>query len=196
MAEKPLNDFFIHSSAIVDAGAHIGAGSKVWHFCHVMSGAKLGQDCILGQNVFVGPGVEIGHGCKIQNNVSLYAGLHLADQVFVGPSVVFTNVTRPRAFIEQKNNFAPTYIGVGATIGANATIVCGHRIGQYAMVAAGGLVTKDVPDYALVMGQPAHFVAWICQCGQNLEADEGRHFHCPHCARKYILESNQIKPFL
>ncbi|GAA5219875.1 acyltransferase [Membranihabitans marinus] len=194
MAEKPKDDFFVHSSAFVDGGVHIGAGSKVWHFCHIMSGARLGENCILGQNVFVGPGVEMGQGCKIQNNVSLYAGLRLEDHVFVGPSVVFTNVTRPRAFIEQKNNFAPTHIGLGATIGANATIVCGHSIGRYAMVAAGGLVTRDVPDYALVIGQPARFAAWICQCGQNLEQSTEDEYHCPHCERKYHLVADQIKP--
>lgn len=165
-----------HPSAVIDDGARIGDGTRIWHFCHVSAGARIGVRCVLGQNVFVGPGVVIGDGCKIQNNVSLFAGVELEDEVFVGPSATFTNVINPRAFIERKQEFGKTLVKRGATIGANATIVCPRVIGAYAMVGAGAVVTRDVPDAALVVGVPARVVGAVCRCGTTLV--NGR---CPSC---------------
>ena len=158
----------IHESAYVDQPSEIGAGTRVWHFAHVLPNTRIGEDCVLGQNVVVGPNVRIGDRCKIQNNVSIYEGVELADGVFCGPSCVFTNVLTPRAEVERKHEFAPTPVGRGATIGANATIVCGHRIGAYAMVAAGAVVTRDVPDFALVAGVPARRIGWVSRSGDLL----------------------------
>jgi UDP-2-acetamido-3-amino-2,3-dideoxy-glucuronate N-acetyltransferase len=159
---------FVHPSAIVDDGAVIGAGTKVWHFVHVCAGAVIGEDCVLGQNVYVGPGVRIGRGVKIQNNVSVYEGVEIEDDVFLGPSCVFTNVKNPRA--ASRGDFEKTVIRRGATIGANATIVCGGSIGRYAFVAAGAVVTrKDVPDYALVMGVPATQIGWVDEEGRRVD---------------------------
>lgn len=159
--------FFVHESAVIDDGAVIGDGTKIWHFCHVMSGAKIGKNCILGQNVYVGGLAKIGDGCKIQNNVSVYDAVNLADSVFVGPHVAFTNVLRPRAekSAVPKYDYKPTYVETGATLGANATIVCGITIGKYAFVAAGAVVTKDVPDYAEVQGNPAKIVGYVSRSG-------------------------------
>jgi len=154
-------DYFAHSSAYVDDKAIVGFGTKVWHFSHVMSGARLGENCILGQNVFVGSGVVVGDGCKIQNNVSLYKGVVLENDVFIGPSVVFTNVINPRAFIERKDQFRQTIVRTGTTIGANSTIICGVELGKYCFVAAGAVVTKDVSAFALVVGSPARFVKYV-----------------------------------
>ncbi len=158
----------VHPSAIVDQGARIGAGTKIWHFSHVMSGARIGTGCSLGQNVFVGGAAVIGDGCKIANNVSLYDAVWLEAEVFVGPSVVFTNVRTPRAFISRKMDFRPTRVGKGATLGANATIVCGRALGAYCLVGAGAVVTRDVPAYALVVGTPARRRGWVCHCGEIL----------------------------
>lgn len=163
-----MNSYFVHETAVIDAGASIGEGSKVWHFCHVSAGATLGPGCILGQNVFVDAGVSIGKGCKIQNNVSVYKGVTLGDYVFCGPSCVFTNVVTPRAGVERKSEFAPTKVEEGVTIGANATIVCGVTLGAYALIGAGSVVTKDVPPYALVVGVPATQIGWVCTCGEVL----------------------------
>lgn len=165
MTDKP----YVHPTTVVDKGAHIGEGSRIWHFVHVSEGARLGTHCILGQNVFIGRDVQIGNGVKIQNNVSVYAGVRIEDHVFLGPSCVFTNVLQPRAFIEQKEGFGETVVERGATIGANATIVCGHRIGRFAMVGAGAVVTRDVPAYALVVGTPARQMGWVCRCGRRVE---------------------------
>lgn len=151
---------FVHETSCIDDGAQIGEGTKIWHFCHVMPKAKIGKNCILGQNVFVGDNVVIGDNCKIQNNVSVYDGVILEEDVFVGPSVVFTNVKYPRAFTNQKDNFWKTVVKKGATIGANATIICGNRIGQYAYIGAGAVVTHDVPDGVTVMGNPARIKEW------------------------------------
>ncbi len=162
-------------------------GTKVWHYSHVMAGARVGEGCILGQNTFVADGVTIGDRCKIQNNVSLYRGVTLDAEVFCGPSVVFTNVTNPRAHVERKDAFAATPVGRGATFGANCTVVCGHRIGRYAMVAAGAVVTADVPDHALVMGVPARIVGWVCVCGERLPAGAERPSSmvvCEHCGHE------------
>lgn len=182
MSTKP--EPFIHESAYVDQPSTIGAGSKIWHFAHVLPNTEIGEDCVLGQNVVVGPNVRVGDRCKIQNNVSLYKGVELAEGVFCGPSCVFTNVLTPRAEVERKEEFAPTPVGRGATIGANATIVCGHRIGDYAMVAAGAVVTKDVPDYALVGGVPARHMGWVSRSGDRLGDD----LVCPRTGECYALD--------
>lgn len=158
----------IHESAYVDDGVEIGKNTKIWHFCHVQSKASIGYDCVLGQNVNVGPGAVIGDRVKIQNNVSVYDGVTLEDDVFVGPSAVFTNVLNPRSFVNRKNEFSPTLVKQGASIGANATIVCGTTVGKYAFVGAGAVVTHDVPDYAVVVGVPAKFHHWVCKCGLSL----------------------------
>lgn len=162
------NSYFVHESSFVDEGVRIGAGSKIWHFCHLMTGCRVGKECTIGQNVVISPGVILGNGVEVQNNVSLYSGLICEDDVFLGPSMVFTNVTRPRAFIERQAEFKTTVIQKGASIGANVTVVCGNNIGRYALVGAGSLVSSDIPDYALVYGNPAHFQGWVCQCGGKL----------------------------
>lgn len=179
-----MSEARIHPSAIVDEGAQIGKGSRIWHFCHVMAGSRIGEDCVLGQNVFVAPGVQVGNGVKIQNNVSLYDGVVLEDHVFCGPSMVFTNVLNPRSEIERKTEFQPTPVGKGATLGANCTIVCGHSIGRYAFVGAGAVVVRDVPDHALVVGNPARQIGWICACGTRLDEGAGS-FSCPACGAGY-----------
>lgn len=176
-----MGDPFVHETAVVDEGARVGAGSRIWHFSHVCSGATIGKRCVLGQNVFVGPGVDIGDGVKIQNNVSVYAGVAIADDVFLGPSCVFTNVLTPRAHVERKEEFAPTPVGRGVTVGANATIVCGHALGDYALIGAGSVVTKDVPAHAVVVGNPARRTAWACRCGEVLP-DYGV---CQRCGDQY-----------
>jgi len=181
--------YFAHETAIVDDGVEIGHGTKVWHFSHVLSGSKIGSGCVLGQNVVVGPQVLIGNGCKIQNNVSVYKGVTLEDDVFCGPSMVFTNVINPRAFIERKDEFRPTLVRRGATIGANATIVCGNTIGEYAMVGAGAVVTRDVPPYALVIGAPARFLGWVSRSGDRLGDD----LTCPRTGERYALAGAGLK---
>ncbi len=177
-------EFFAHPSACVDDGAEVGDGTKVWHFTHISSGCTIGGNCTIGQNVFVAPGVKIGDYCKIQNNVSIYEGVELGNYVFCGPSMVFTNVQRPRCKYPQRGAafYAPTPIGEGASIGANATIVCGHRVGKNAFIAAGSVVTKDVPDYAVMMGNPARQHGWACECGEKL----GESLVCPKCGKTYI----------
>lgn len=186
-------DYFIHPSAVVDEGCEIGAGTKVWHFSHLMAACRIGCNCILGQNVYVDGDVEIGNGCKIQNNVSVYRSVTLEDRVFCGPSVVFTNVINPRAFIERKEEFRPTLVRTGATLGANATIVCGITVGAYALVGAGSVVTRDVPDYALVLGVPARLSGWVCRCCVALPpAEEGDLLACPECGDKYRLADGEL----
>lgn len=182
---------FIHQTAIVDDETEIGEGTKIWHFSHVLKGSKIGKNCILGQNVVVGPDAEIGSRCKIQNNVSIYKGVILEDEVFCGPSCVFTNVYNPRAFIERKHEYLQTRIKKGATIGANATIVCGTTIGKYAMIGAGAVVKADVPDYAVVAGVPAKQIGWACKCGTTLNFSKG-HAACVYCGSKYGLKKNNI----
>ena len=156
-----MNQTFIHATAVIDDGAIIGDNTRVWHFCHIMPTAVIGNDCIIGQNVFVDNNVKVGNGVKIQNNVSLYNGVVLQNDVFVGPSVVFTNVINPRSFIERKHEFKQTMVEQGASIGANATLICGIRVGEYAMVGAGAVVTRDVPAYAVVIGNPAKQTGWV-----------------------------------
>lgn len=162
-----MSTISIHSTAVIDEGAIIGAHTRIWHFCHVMPGAMIGERCQLGQNVFVDNNVRVGNGVKIQNNVSVYNGVILEDDVFIGPSVVFTNVLNPRSFIERKTEFKPTLVKKGATIGANATVICGVVIGNFAMIGAGAVVTKDVPDHALVVGNPARQVGWVYEEGNT-----------------------------
>lgn len=178
--------FWVHPSAVVDQPAEIGEGTKIWHFSHVMAGARIGARCVLGQNVFVAARAIVGDGCKIQNNVSLYDDVVLAEDVFLGPSAVFTNVINPRAFIERKQEYRRTDVGRGASVGANATVVCGHRIGEYAFVAAGAVVTKDVPACALVAGVPARQIGWVCRCGTRL-VEDGRQLGCPACRCTFRL---------
>lgn len=175
--------YFVHETACVDDGAQIGAGTKIWHFSHISAGAEIGEGCTLGQNVFVADGVKIGSNCKIQNNVSVYEGVELGDYVFCGPSMVFTNVPRPRCKYPQRGAefYKPTPVGEGASIGANATIVCGHKIGANAFIAAGSVVTKDVPAHAIMMGAPARQKGWACECGEKLDET----LRCPKCGRQY-----------
>jgi UDP-2-acetamido-3-amino-2,3-dideoxy-glucuronate N-acetyltransferase len=175
------DDAFVHETAIVDAGAKIGSATKIWHFAHILSRTSIGSDCSIGQNVMVGPDVVVGKGCKLQNNVAVYKGVTLDDDVFCGPSMVFTNVLTPRAHIERKDEFAPTHIGKGATLGANCTIVCGNHVGPFAMVGAGAVVTKDVPAYALVVGNPARQIGWVSIAGERLGPD----LVCPRDGSQY-----------
>jgi UDP-2-acetamido-3-amino-2,3-dideoxy-glucuronate N-acetyltransferase len=187
-----MSDPFVHESAYVDAGAVIGAGSKVWHFCHVMPGAVIGERCNLGQNVVVMPGTRIGNNVKIQNNVSIYEGVTLEDDVFCGPSCVFTNVLNPRSHVSRKHEYLPTLVRRGASIGANATIVCGTTLGMYCFIGAGAVVTSDVPDYALTVGVPARRVGWMCQCGTRLLLREGQ-ARCEACSASYREEQGQLR---
>lgn len=184
--------FFVHPSAIVDEGVSIGQGSKIWHFCHLMPGCELGENCILGQNVMVAPRVKLGNNVKVQNNVSLYTGVICEDDVFLGPSCVLTNVLNPRSFIERKTEFRQTLIRRGASIGANATIVCGVTIGAYAMVGAGAVVTKDVPDYALVTGNPARQTGWFSQYGHRLHFDRDGLAVCSESGSAYKLDAGKV----
>ena len=183
------NKYFAHQSAIIDENVTIGDGSKVWHFSHIMPGSVIGVNCSLGQNVVVGPDVFIGNGCKIQNNVSVYKGVTLEDDVFCGPSMVFTNVFNPRAHISRMDEARPTLIKRGVTLGANCTIVCGVTIGQYAMVGAGAVVSKDVLPHALVYGNPARRHGWVCQCGVKLDSN----LHCPACRQAYSESDAGLK---
>lgn len=175
--------FYVHQSAVVDPGAVVGAGTKIWHFCHVFGNTVIGERCILGQNVMVAEGVSIGNGVKIQNNVSVYKGVVLEDDVFCGPSMVFTNVLTPRAFVERKQEFLPTLVRKGVTIGANATIVCGVTIGRYALIGAGAVVTHDVPDHALMVGVPARQIGWVSISGDRLGDD----LVCPRTGEHYRM---------
>jgi UDP-2-acetamido-3-amino-2,3-dideoxy-glucuronate N-acetyltransferase len=184
-----------HPTAVVDDGARIGAGTVIWHWTHVMSGARIGKRCTLGQNVFVAGGTTLGDGVKVQNNVSVYEGVHLADGVFCGPSVVFTNVTNPRSHVSRKHEYRPTRVGCGATLGANCTVVCGHEIGRYAFVAAGAVVTRDVPDYALAVGVPARVRGYVCSCGVRLAPPWGakpRTAKCGACGARYRWDGSVL----
>lgn len=161
--------YFLHPSSIVDDNVNIGEGTKIWHFSHILSNVRIGENCVLGQNVMVGLNVKIGNGVKIQNNVSIYEGVELSDDVFIGPSVVFTNVLIPRSFINRKHEFKPTVVSYGASIGANATIVCGVKIGEYALIGAGAVIIHDVPAYNKIVGNPGRFIGWVCKCGESLK---------------------------
>lgn len=187
--------FFVHESSYIDDGVQIGEGSKIWHFSHILSNTKVGKNCIIGQNVTIGPDVSLGERCKVQNNVAIFKGVTLEDEVFCGPSCVFTNVYNPRAFIERKHEFRPTLVKRGATIGANATIICGTTVGRYAMVAAGAVVKSDVKDYAVVAGVPAKQIGWACKCGTTLnfarkkpDVKEAKiRAECDYCGNEYSL---------
>lgn len=192
MEEK--KPFFVHESSYVDDGATIGEGTKIWHFCHIQKGAKIGENCSLGQNVNVSSNVTIGNGVKIQNNVSVYEGVELGDYVFCGPSMVFTNDLTPRAkYPKGSANYKKTPVGDGASIGANATIVCGHKIGKWAMVGAGAVVTSNVLDHALMLGVPARQKGWVCECGEILPVEnKDGIFTCPKCGRQYKQTENGL----
>jgi UDP-2-acetamido-3-amino-2,3-dideoxy-glucuronate N-acetyltransferase len=186
-------NFFAHSSAVIDEGCEIGKNTKIWHFTHVMPGAIIGEDCTLGQNVYIGSGVILGNNVKVQNNVSIYTGVTCEDDVFLGPSMVFTNVINPRSSVSRKDQFLPTKVGKGATIGANATIVCGNEIGSYALIGAGAVITKSVPPYALVVGNPAKQTGWISEYGNRLLFDQKNTAACTQSGDLYILENQQVK---
>src|SRR5919197_220087 len=187
-----MADYFVHESSYVDAGARIGTGTKIWHFCHVMPGAVIGERCSLGQNVVVMPGTRIGNNVKIQNNVSIYEGVSLEDDVFCGPSCVFTNVLNPRSHVPRKHEYRPTLVKRGGSIGANATIECGVTQGEYAFIGAGAVVTSDVPAYALMVGVPARRVGWMCQCGVRLELRDGAGT-CAACGARYRDEGGALR---
>jgi UDP-2-acetamido-3-amino-2,3-dideoxy-glucuronate N-acetyltransferase len=189
-------NFFVHESSFVDEPCEIGEGTKIWHFCHIMTGAKIGRHCNIGQNVVISPQVTVGNNVKIQNNVSLYTGVILEDDVFCGPSMVFTNVINPRSHVSRKSEYKMTRVKRGATIGANATIVCGITIGRYAFIGAGSVVTKDVPDYALVVGNPARLKGWMCYCGVKLPFVGGsateKQAACTACGKQYRLSAGLV----
>jgi UDP-2-acetamido-3-amino-2,3-dideoxy-glucuronate N-acetyltransferase len=186
------NNYFIHETAIVDAGAKIGQGSKVWHFSHLMPTCTIGSDCSIGQNVFIGSDVIIGNKVKIQNNVSIYTGVVCEDEVFLGPSMVFTNVINPRSAVERKSEYKQTLVKKGASIGANATIICGVTIGKYAFIGAGAVVTKNIPDYALVMGNPARRTGWVSEYGNKLNFDINGIAICSHTGDSYKLSADTV----
>jgi UDP-2-acetamido-3-amino-2,3-dideoxy-glucuronate N-acetyltransferase len=183
-------NFFVHPSTILDSNVTVGAETRIWHFGHVLSGSRIGERCVIGQNVMIGPDVRIGDGCKIQNNVSVYRGVTLEDDVFCGPSAVFTNVINPRAFVDRTGEIRPTLVRRGASIGANATIVCGVVIGAYAMIGAGSVVSRDVADYALVVGVPARFLSWVSRVGERLGPD----LTCPRTGERYVVSAGALAP--
>lgn len=185
--------FFAHESAIIDEGCHIGNGTKIWHFSHIMSNCKLGNNCNIGQNVVVSPEVILGNNVKVQNNVSIYTGVICEDDVFLGPSMVFTNIINPRSNVIRRGQYTTTLVKKGATIGANATIVCGHDIGEYAFIGAGAVVTKEIPAYALVVGNPAKHIGWMSEYGHRLEFDNKGFAICQESKEKYSLVNNEVR---
>jgi UDP-2-acetamido-3-amino-2,3-dideoxy-glucuronate N-acetyltransferase len=187
-----MDVYYAHPTAIIDEGCEIGDGTKIWHFSHIMSNCKIGQNCNLGQNVVVSPEVVLGNNVKIQNNVSIYTGVTCEDDVFLGPSCVFTNVINPRSAISRKSEFAKTHVGKGATIGANATIVCGHDIGEYAFIGAGAVVTKNVPAYALLVGNPAKQIGWMSEYGHRLTFNTEGLAVCPESKAVYSLKDGKV----
>ena len=186
------NNYFAHETAIVDEGCDIGEGTKIWHFSHIMSGCKIGKTCNFGQNVVVSPGVILGNNVKVQNNVSIYTGVTCDDDVFLGPSMVFTNVINPRSAVNRRDQYAKTHVGKGVSIGANATIVCGHNIGKFAFIGAGAVVTKNVPDYALLVGNPARQIGWMSEYGHRLEFDKNGIGTCPESKQEYKLTNGIV----
>lgn len=186
--------YFAHETSVVDDGAIIGKGVKIWHFSHIMPLAELGDGCNIGQNVVISPKVKLGRNCKVQNNVSLYTGVTCDDDVFLGPSCVFTNVTNPRSAVIRRDQYAQTHVGHGASIGANATIVCGHDIGAFAFIGAGAVVTKDIPNYALVMGNPAKQHGWMSAFGHRLHFDDNGLAVCPESGEQYELQDHCVRP--
>jgi UDP-2-acetamido-3-amino-2,3-dideoxy-glucuronate N-acetyltransferase len=186
-------DFFVHETSVVEEPCRIGTGTRIWHFSHIMPDTTIGDNCVIGQNVFIGQGVKVGNRVKIENNVSIFEGVTLEDDVFCGPSCVFTNVVNPRSFISRRHEFKPTLVKKGATIGANATIICGNSIGEYAFIGAGSVVTRDVPDYALVYGNPARVHGWVCQCGGKLDFGSDNQTRCPECSKIYLKRGDRIE---
>lgn len=186
------NKYFAHETAVVDEGAEIGEGVKIWHFSHIMSKCKIGNKCNIGQNVVISPGVELGKNVKIQNNVSIYEGVTCDDDVFLGPSMVFTNVTNPRSAVNRRGQYSKTHVGRGASIGANATIVCGHDIGEFAFIGAGAVVTKTIPAYALVVGNPAKQLGWVSEYGHRLNFDVNGVAICEESNQEYKLDRNTV----
>ncbi len=186
------NKYFAHETAVVDDGCSIGAGTKIWHFSHIMTGCTIGESCNIGQNVVVSPGVILGRNVKVQNNVSIYTGVVCEDDVFLGPSMVFTNVVNPRSAVNRKNAYARTIVRKGASIGANATIVCGHEIGEFAFIGAGAVITKKVPAYALMVGNPARQKGWMSEYGHKLHFDENGKAVCPESHETYLLADGQV----
>ena len=184
--------YFAHATAVIDEGCQIGAGTKIWHFSHIMPNCKIGDDCNIGQNVVISPDVVLGKNVKVQNNVSIYTGVTCEEDVFLGPSMVFTNVTNPRSAVNRKNQYARTMVKKGASIGANATIICGHDIGEYAFIGAGAVVTKDVPDYALVIGNPAKQTGWMSEYGHKLNFDKKGVAVCPESGETYLLREGKV----
>lgn len=187
-----MQDFFAHETAIIDDSCQIGEGTKIWHYSHIMNQCILGKQCNIGQNVVISPFVVLGNNVKVQNNVSVYTGVTCGDDVFLGPSCVFTNVTNPRSAINRKSEYAKTHVGKGATIGANSTIVCGHNIGEFAFIGAGAVVTKDVPAYALLVGNPARQLGWMSEHGHRLEFNEGGIAICPESKDCYQLKAGRV----
>lgn len=190
---KNQKDFFAHETAVIDSGSTIGKGTKIWHFSHIMENCKIGKSCNIGQNVVVSPDVVLGHNVKVQNNVSIYTGVVCEDDVFLGPSMVFTNVINPRSAINRRGEYMKTTVKKGATIGANATVVCGNDIGEYALIGAGAVVTKSVPPYALLVGNPAKQIGWVSEYGHRLQFDDNGTGYCPESNEKYKLQNNKVK---
>ncbi len=193
---KTDKNYFVHESSYIDEDVEIGEGTKIWHFCHIMNNTKIGNKCNIGQNCVIGPNVVLGNNVKVQNNVSIYEGVEIEDDVFCGPSMVFTNVINPRSHISRKHEFKKTKLCKGTTIGANATIVCGHTLGNYSFVGAGSVVTKNVPDYAMVYGNPAKIRAYVCQCGikltNNAKIDDNQILECECCHMKYRVKNGLL----
>ena len=190
--------YFVHESSYIDQPCEIGEGTKIWHFSHLMAGSRIGRQCNIGQNVVISPQVTIGDNVKIQNNVSVYTGVVLEDDVFCGPSMVFTNVTNPRSHVSRKDEYRPTLVKRGASIGANATVVCGHTIGRYAFIGAGAVVTRDIPDYAMVVGNPGRIVGWMCRCGLKLDLSRDTSLEeratCGACGASYVKAAGTVSP--
>lgn len=187
-----MRDYSAHPTAVIDEGCTIGSGTRIWHFSHIMPGAVIGRNCNIGQNVVVSPGVKLGNNVKVQNNVSLYTGVECGNDVFLGPSCVFTNVTNPRSAVNRRDQYARTHVGKGASIGANATIVCGHDIGEHAFIGAGAVVTKTVPAYALVVGNPARQAGWMSEYGHKLAFNSRGEAECPESGQRYSLKNGHV----
>jgi UDP-2-acetamido-3-amino-2,3-dideoxy-glucuronate N-acetyltransferase len=191
-----MDDYFAHETAVIDEGCRIGKGCRIWHFTHIMTGAELGEKCNLGQNVVISPDVILGKNVKVQNNVSVYTGVICEDDVFLGPSMVFTNIVNPRSAVVRRDQYVKTIVGKGASIGANATIICGNNIGKYAFIGAGAVVTKEVKPYSLVIGNPARHVGWMSEYGHRLEFNDDNIAICPESGEKYRLSGNEVSKII